>query len=678
MLNKLISKKIIILVPIFFLILIIVKAILNYYENKDRLEWFIHEQSKILDAFYNSYVLYHRQLYIDKNINLDEKTIKGFPSFSSYDISKNFSKNNSLAIQIKIVSDRARNNNNKADRYELKALEHFKKDASNRDYFKQERDFYQYAMPLKIEKQCLTCHGDKSKAPKFVSDIYDEAYDYKLGEVRGILSVKTPIDKIDEIFNKQYRISLFYDFMLAGTIFLIALYLARFFSRLQVKLEKEVDKKTIELKDTIQELTNEKYKLKSVIITDQLTKLKNRTALMKEIKKHRQTSIILVNIDDFSQINDFYGHSFGDEVLKQFAKSLQECISEHKDLEVFRISGDEFAISNATLESYEILNIATLMTDLFNSKTFKILDENISLNVTVSASIYPKDKPLICANTALKIAKKESKSFMLYDESMSLDSEYENNMQWTKKIKKAIDNDKVVIFFQPIINNDDNTVNRFETLVRMIDEDEKIISPFFFLNIAKKAKLYKDITKIVIKKSFQASVHNNYEFSINLTIEDILDKEINSYILQMLEQYQNASRIIFEIVESEAIENFDEIQTFIKAIKKLGCRIAIDDFGTGYSNFEYLMKLQADFIKIDGSIIKEIVNDKKAEMITSVIVDFSKKMDIQVIAEFVENENILEKVKSLNIEKSQGYYFSEPKSNLFFTDIEDKNFTLNK
>jgi len=265
---------------------------------------------------------------------------------------------------------------------------------------------------------------------------------------------------------------------------------------------------------------------------------------------------------------------------------------------------------------------------------------------------------------ALKIARRESKDLIVYDNSMSLDKEYENNMLWTKKIKKAIADDRIVVFFQPIINNKDCKTNRYESLIRLIDEDDKVISPYFFLDIAKKAKLYKQLTQIVIQKSFEAFRENSFEFSINLSIDDILDKEINAFILKMLNIYNMSQRVIFEIVESESIENFDEIQKFIKSVKKYGCRIAIDDFGTGYSNFEYLMRLDPDFIKIDGSIIKEILDNKNSEIITSVIVDFAKKMDIQVVAEFVENKEIFDKVKELGIDKSQGYYFSEPKPNL--------------
>lgn len=129
----------------------------------------------------------------------------------------------------------------------------------------------------------------------------------------------------------------------------------------------------------------------------------------------------------------------------------------------------------------------------------------------------------------------------------------------------------------------------------------------------------------------------------------------------MLEKYKIGSRVVFEIVESESIEKFEQVRNFIEKVKSYECKIAIDDFGTGYSNFEYLLKLNADYIKIDGSMIKDIDTSKEAEIVVSTIVGFAKKMGIKTIAEFVENESILEKVKEMGIDYSQGYYFSAPK-----------------
>ncbi|MBU4111152.1 EAL domain-containing protein, partial [bacterium] len=192
----------------------------------------------------------------------------------------------------------------------------------------------------------------------------------------------------------------------------------------------------------------------------------------------------------------------------------------------------------------------------------------------------------------------------------------------------------------------------------------KIISPYFFLEIAKKAKLYNELTKIVIRKSFAAFENNAHEFSVNITIDDIINEDTRDFIYSYIQNNSVANRVTFEIVESENIENFETIERFINVVKSFGCKIAIDDFGTGYSNFEYLMRLQADFIKIDGSIIKEILHDKKSELITSVIVAFAKEMHIQVIGEFVENKEINDKLIQLGVNKSQGYYFHKPSATL--------------
>jgi len=268
------------------------------------------------------------------------------------------------------------------------------------------------------------------------------------------------------------------------------------------------------------------------------------------------------------------------------------------------------------------------------------------------------------ANMALKLAKKKSKNIIFYSDEASLNEEYKNNLKWIQEIKDAILDDRIVMYFQPIIDNKTNTINKYESLIRLIDKDGNVITPWHFLEIAKKSKLYKKLTKIVVKKSFEAFKDNDYEFSINLTIEDILDQDIKTYIFNTLEKYNISNRVIFEIVESENIENFDKIEKFINKVKSYGCKIAIDDFGTGYSNFEYLMKLQPDFIKIDGSIIKSIVKDKRSEILTSVIVAFAKKMNIKTIGEYVETQEIQDKLIELGVNKSQGYFFDKPQATI--------------
>lgn len=420
----------------------------------------------------------------------------------------------------------------------------------------------------------------------------------------------------------------------------------------------------IGIRHDITKLLQQQEELTKMLYTDSLTGLKNRNALPKELEQRDELSLIIINIDSFSQINDVYGAHFGNKVLIEFANFLKNSAGKNSDCEVFRFNGDEFVILSEETNPINIANNLTQLLREINANPLLIEEQEIALRVTIGVSLEEKNSLLSTANMAFKIAKRESKSIVIYTKELSLNNEYENNLYWIQEIKDAIKEDRITMFFQPIVNNKDNSINKYETLIRLIDRDGNVITPFHFLEIAKKAKLYKKLTKIVIKKSFEAFKENNYEFSINITIDDILDEKINRYIVETLKEYEISKRVTFEIVESESIDDFEKIESFITEVKSFGCKISIDDFGTGYSNFEHLMRLQADYIKIDGSIIKEITTNKRSELITSVIVAFAKEMNIETIGEFVESKEINDKLIELGVNKSQGYYFDKPQATL--------------
>lgn len=171
-----------------------------------------------------------------------------------------------------------------------------------------------------------------------------------------------------------------------------------------------------------------------------------------------------------------------------------------------------------------------------------------------------------------------------------------------------------------------------------------------------------EITKKVIQKSFEFFEGKSIEFSINLSISDILEKEVVDFLIQKIYEYDIGYFLTIEITESEGIDNLEEVISFIKIVKNLGVKIAIDDFGTGYSNFSYLVKLQADFIKIDGSIIQDINKSKTAKAVIEAIVFFSKKVGMKTVAEFVSSKDIFKACKELEIDYFQGYLFDEPKN----------------
>jgi len=195
-------------------------------------------------------------------------------------------------------------------------------------------------------------------------------------------------------------------------------------------------------------------------------------------------------------------------------------------------------------------------------------------------------------------------------------------------------------------------------------QNKKIISPLLFIPISKNIKVYDIVTKTIIDKSFETFENNNFEFNINLSIDDIMSGKIFRFIIDKLKNSKAANRVTFELLESEAVQDFKKVERFINEIKRYGAKIAIDDFGSGYSNFSYLTKIDADYIKIDGSLIANIDVDKTSVLIVETIVGFAKKLGIKTVAEYVHSSVIMDKVKSLGIDYSQGFYIDEPSLNL--------------
>jgi EAL domain-containing protein (putative c-di-GMP-specific phosphodiesterase class I) len=196
----------------------------------------------------------------------------------------------------------------------------------------------------------------------------------------------------------------------------------------------------------------------------------------------------------------------------------------------------------------------------------------------------------------------------------------------------------------------------------MIDSDGIMIPPVKFLTIAKKTKLYPQITLEVLNQSCSLFATRSEEFSINLSDSDIRDPYIVKEIIHTITQTGTASRIVFEILESEGIENYEEVVEFITSVKSLGAKIAIDDFGTGYSNFENILKLNVDYIKIDGSLIQGITENSRHHIVVETIVNFAHKIGAKTIAEFVSSEEIYDAIKELGVDFAQGYFTGKPEA----------------
>ncbi len=426
----------------------------------------------------------------------------------------------------------------------------------------------------------------------------------------------------------------------------------------------------IAVRHDVTELENSKEEIKKQKI-DLLTGLSNRSQLLDDIKVTKKPILFYLNIDDFASLNDFYGEKNGDDVLIHLSSILKE-IASSTNSKLYKLHADEFLLlfeegelnkNNHQHMLNEIISYVELQTIDCDSQSC------VSITLSGGVAFYDSndnyENLLSLAVMARKMAKINNKKFMLYDQNMQKESDYKSNIEWINKIKDAISQDRITTYFQPIIDNSNGTITKYESLVRMIDVDGKVISPFFFLDISKRAKLYTKITKIVIDKTFDTfENYPRYDFSVNITVEDINNEAIVEHIYNRLGKFSHPTRVIFEITESEEIDDYAFINTFIKKVKSMGARIAIDDFGSGYANFEHIINLDADFIKIDGSLIKNIDTDKHAQIITEAIIMFSKKLGSKTVVEFVHNQEIYEKVKSMGADFSQGFYLGEPSAKI--------------
>ncbi|PKM50336.1 MAG: hypothetical protein CVV02_11955 [Firmicutes bacterium HGW-Firmicutes-7] len=392
---------------------------------------------------------------------------------------------------------------------------------------------------------------------------------------------------------------------------------------------------------------------------DELTKLPNNNKLNEDLSRNETKSLAFIDISSFVNINNFYGNYIGNKLLSELSKVIAVFCYKH-EYNTYRIHADIFSITNDHHDNDTFNKAMVVLQQHIHKHCFMELSLEIYIATVIAVSHH---KTHIYENTSmtLEYAKGQKLPFLIYDQSLNIEESIKSNLTWTSKIRNAIEKDKIVPYYQAIYNNDTKETDHFEVLMRLIDEDGTVVTPHNFLGIAKKANLYKSLTKIIVEKAFNNFINSEFRFSINLSSEDILDKNMRQYIYQKLEEFPKSHHVIFEIVESEGIENYDDVKEFINITKSYGAQIAIDDFGTGFSNFHYLFKLNVDLIKIDGSIIQQINGEKAAALVAETIVDFSRKMGIATVAEFVSDEAIFTKTNELGINYSQGYYVSHPK-----------------
>jgi len=393
--------------------------------------------------------------------------------------------------------------------------------------------------------------------------------------------------------------------------------------------------------------------------TDQLTGLPNRQQLLEDLDKHENGSLAIVNVNDFKLVNEYYGFEIGDQLLCDLSVLLKELSYEQK-VDLYRLAGDEFAFFQRDLsEAAPFEQLCDDVIDRTENHNLSVMGTDFALSISLGKATGSTDNILLNADIALHSAKAQRVSMVIYDIYSPLKRQIDNNITWLKRIREAIQEDRIDVFAQPIIDVNSPAITRFECLMRL-REGDVFCSPYLFLEAAKHGRLYGDLTRTVFRKACQFFADRDECFSINITASDILNPKTNTYILSCINKYNVGDRLTFELVETEGIEDSELIMQFLDRVRALGCRLAIDDFGTGYSNFEYLLKLDIDFIKIDGSLIRYIDRDTNARIVAATVVDFARRLGVKTVAEFVHSTDVEAEARKIGVDYLQGFLLGEP------------------
>jgi len=398
--------------------------------------------------------------------------------------------------------------------------------------------------------------------------------------------------------------------------------------------------------------------LQAKIRIDRLTGLGSRAWL--EAQTFSDTSLlILIDMDDFSDINSLHGMPFGDTVLRNQADKLRHFSSE---AEVFRVAGDVFGLYYPSYQGDD---------DAIEKKIHQIRAQlkdcsKCNMEISVTIGVARGKDCLHDAYTALDIANTKDEPWWIYHDESRYIREVKFNRLWHDELKSALDNDRITPFFQPIVDKEKHVIH-YETLMRLKRTNGKTeyISPAVFLDVAKRTKLYLPISRRLIEKAFVFfSNKPDISFTINLSYEDMEKEQTEAFLEKMIEKYHARNRVVFEVLESSFIHNPELLDTIIARFRSLGVKFAIDDFGAGYSNLKRVIALNPDYLKIDGSLIQAMLHDRRSRKMVENIVEYAREFGIKTIAEYVSTPEIFSECQDLLMDYYQGYYFAKPSPRL--------------
>lgn len=411
------------------------------------------------------------------------------------------------------------------------------------------------------------------------------------------------------------------------------------------------------------DVLDKKDELYKVLITDKLTSLPNRVKLNYDLDTAEHKTLMLINIDRFSLLNDAYGFDIGDEVLLHVANLLLRI--QKQNMKLYRLEADLFAITIAKSTKELVETEVDTIKSVLDNTPLEVEGLSLYINVTIGIVYYEISNIIQKAEIALREARRVSRNRVeYYTDTLEINDVIEQNNAWTGRITNALADDKLLAYYQPIVECKTGKIVKYETLVRL-EYDGEVYSPFHFLNTARYAGYLNKITCRMFEKACQKFQNNDLIFSINITDQDLVESNFVGFVESKRKEYNiERSRIVFELLEETSLSGNELATENLHKLTSLGYGLSVDDFGTQCSNFAQLGSYKFESLKIDGKFIKDIDSNKESRIITESILFFTDKIGFNTVAEFVHSEEIFNIVKSLGVTYAQGYYFGEPKPEL--------------
>ncbi|QJQ96298.1 MULTISPECIES: EAL domain-containing protein [Halomonadaceae] len=405
---------------------------------------------------------------------------------------------------------------------------------------------------------------------------------------------------------------------------------------------------------------------------DPLTELYNRRffqeALDQALIRGGHGVVMFMDLDHFRGVNELSGHHAGDQLLRLVAHNLLQEIG-HQAV-IARLGGDEFSFLFEGIDADQAVQTAKQIDKLMDDISLHLDGRCHRANASIGIACYPAhgDNPtdlMASADVAMYKAKESGvQRWHLLATLEHTKDELKERVYWVERLRTALQEDKFALMVQPIVRLSDLDTRHYEVLLRMRDEDGSLISPGRFIPVAERSGQIIQLDRWVLRhslKALQTIQHKGISLAVNLSGQSLHDSGLKQFLIDELAATGADPRhLILEVTETAAVTDFSTARGVIQAMRDLGCRTALDDFGVGFSSFHYLSQMPVDYIKIDGSFIRNLAHNAESRVIVRAIADMAKDFGKQAIAEFVEEEALLALLQSYGIEYGQGYHLGRP------------------